>query len=446
MRRDPGPPDRPVRRPAGRQRGRGGREAARRARASGRRGHAGAARSTSPVATGSPECTAVPGRASCIGAAAQRAAGDLRAPRSTRPASLVAALRSAVDAHERSLGTRVARPGMERIDVDMTAGGQGRHGADHRRSTSAARRSPPAWSTTTGEVLARDRRPTPSTRPGGSSRRSPRLVAELRDGAPTSRRSASARPASSTRRAPPSCSRRTSPGATSRCATRSSPRSSCRSSSRTTPTPPPGPSTASARAAASRDLVVRHRRHRHRRRHRARRAALPRPVRGRRRVRPHAGGARTGGGAAAASAAAGSSTAAARALLREAREIADGAARCRHAAARARRRASRRASTARRSRRPRSEGDPAALRVLRARSAAGWARALADLAAVLDPGAFVVGGGRRRRRRAAARARPGARSPAALTGRGYRPVPELRLAELGNDAGLVGAADLARRA
>ncbi|MDQ1247675.1 MAG: Glucokinase, partial [Actinomycetota bacterium] len=31
-----------------------------------------------------------------------------------------------------------------------------------------------------------------------------------------------------------------------------------------------------------------------------------------------------------------------------------------------------------------------------------------------------------------------------LSGRAYRVVPELRLAELGNDAGIVGAADLAR--
>jgi glucokinase len=32
-----------------------------------------------------------------------------------------------------------------------------------------------------------------------------------------------------------------------------------------------------------------------------------------------------------------------------------------------------------------------------------------------------------------------------LTGRGYRPVMEIRPAEMGNDAGIVGAADLARR-
>jgi glucokinase len=32
-----------------------------------------------------------------------------------------------------------------------------------------------------------------------------------------------------------------------------------------------------------------------------------------------------------------------------------------------------------------------------------------------------------------------------LTGRGYRPVLTIRPAEMGNDAGIVGAADLARR-
>jgi glucokinase len=31
-----------------------------------------------------------------------------------------------------------------------------------------------------------------------------------------------------------------------------------------------------------------------------------------------------------------------------------------------------------------------------------------------------------------------------LTGRGHHPGPELRMAALGNDAGLIGAADLAR--
>ena len=34
----------------------------------------------------------------------------------------------------------------------------------------------------------------------------------------------------------------------------------------------------------------------------------------------------------------------------------------------------------------------------------------------------------------------------ALTGRGHRPFAEIRIAQLGNDAGIVGAADLAREA
>jgi glucokinase len=69
---------------------------------------------------------------------------------------------------------------------------------------------------------------------------------------------------------------------------------------------------------------------------------------------------------------------------------------------------------------------------------------LADLAAVLDPGAFVVGGG-------VSDAGELLLAPARrvfaerLTGTRSRPHAEIRLAELGNDAGLVGAADLARR-
>jgi glucokinase len=68
---------------------------------------------------------------------------------------------------------------------------------------------------------------------------------------------------------------------------------------------------------------------------------------------------------------------------------------------------------------------------------------LAGLAAILDPGLFVIGGG-------VSAAGEMLRVPAvaafaaSLTGRGYRPLAELRIAELGPDAGLVGAADLAR--
>ncbi|MGB8960393.1 MAG: ROK family glucokinase [Pseudonocardiaceae bacterium] len=70
-------------------------------------------------------------------------------------------------------------------------------------------------------------------------------------------------------------------------------------------------------------------------------------------------------------------------------------------------------------------------------------RGLAGLAAILDPGLFVIGGG-------VSAAGEMLRAPAlaafaeSLTGRGHRPLAELRIAELGPDAGLVGAADLAR--
>ena len=70
---------------------------------------------------------------------------------------------------------------------------------------------------------------------------------------------------------------------------------------------------------------------------------------------------------------------------------------------------------------------------------------LADLAAILDPGCFVIGGGVSEAgdlligpARAAFRA--------GLTGGSYRPLAELRTALLGADAGLIGAADLARNA
>ncbi|WP_433325567.1 ROK family glucokinase [Spirillospora sp. CA-294931] len=88
------------------------------------------------------------------------------------------------------------------------------------------------------------------------------------------------------------------------------------------------------------------------------------------------------------------------------------------------------------------EGDKAALECFRI--VAGWAgQGLADLTAILDPGAFIIGGGLSDAgdllldpvRRAFENA---------LTGRGHRPLPEIRIAELGSAAGIVGAADLAR--
>jgi glucokinase len=68
---------------------------------------------------------------------------------------------------------------------------------------------------------------------------------------------------------------------------------------------------------------------------------------------------------------------------------------------------------------------------------------LAGLAVVLDPGVFLVGGG-------VSDAGDLLLKPAItafhqrLPGADYRPVADVRRAELGNDAGLVGAADLAR--
>jgi glucokinase len=88
------------------------------------------------------------------------------------------------------------------------------------------------------------------------------------------------------------------------------------------------------------------------------------------------------------------------------------------------------------------EGDPAALDCF-AEIGAWLGQGLADLAAVLDPGAFVIGGG-------VSEAGELLLAPARrvfadrLTGTTARPHPDIRPAELGNDAGLVGAADLAR--
>ncbi|MCW2615235.1 MAG: glucokinase, family [Frankiales bacterium] len=88
------------------------------------------------------------------------------------------------------------------------------------------------------------------------------------------------------------------------------------------------------------------------------------------------------------------------------------------------------------------EGDLAALDCFE--EVGTWlGQGLADLAAVLDPGLFVIGGG-------VADAGELLLAPARrtyaekLTGTRARPHAEIRLAALGNDAGLVGAADLAR--
>lgn len=91
-----------------------------------------------------------------------------------------------------------------------------------------------------------------------------------------------------------------------------------------------------------------------------------------------------------------------------------------------------------------AEGDPAALSICT--DMGRWlGRGLANIAAVLDPSMFVIGGGVS----AAGELllRPAREEFAhALTGRGFRPVAAIETAALGPDAGLVGAADLARRA
>jgi glucokinase len=89
------------------------------------------------------------------------------------------------------------------------------------------------------------------------------------------------------------------------------------------------------------------------------------------------------------------------------------------------------------------DGDEAALRCFGI--IGRWlGEGLADLAAILDPSCFVIGGG-------VSEAGDLLLIPAraafenGLTGRHYRQFAEVRLAELGADAGLIGAANLARR-
>jgi len=89
------------------------------------------------------------------------------------------------------------------------------------------------------------------------------------------------------------------------------------------------------------------------------------------------------------------------------------------------------------------EGDPAAVEIYT--TMGQWlGRGLANLAAIIDPVVFVIGGG-------VSEAGDLLIVPAretfrhSLTGRGFRPAAEVKLARLGPEAGLVGAADLARR-
>ncbi|NYH82618.1 glucokinase [Actinopolymorpha cephalotaxi] len=88
------------------------------------------------------------------------------------------------------------------------------------------------------------------------------------------------------------------------------------------------------------------------------------------------------------------------------------------------------------------DGDPVAVELLE--EVGRWLGVgLANLAAAFDPGTFVVGGG-------VSEAGDLFLGPArdtfkrSLTGRGFRPEAQIQRAALGNEAGLVGAADLAR--
>lgn len=89
-----------------------------------------------------------------------------------------------------------------------------------------------------------------------------------------------------------------------------------------------------------------------------------------------------------------------------------------------------------------AEGDPAAQSICT--DMGRWlGRGLANLAAVLDPSIFVIGGGVSTVGELLIRP---AREEFAhtLTGRGFRPVAGVAAAALGPEAGLIGAADLAR--
>jgi len=88
------------------------------------------------------------------------------------------------------------------------------------------------------------------------------------------------------------------------------------------------------------------------------------------------------------------------------------------------------------------DGDPTACELLA--EIGNWLGVgIANLAAAFDPGTFVIGGGLSA---AGDLLLSSARETfkRQLTGRGYRPEARIVVAELGNDAGLIGAADLAR--
>jgi glucokinase len=90
-----------------------------------------------------------------------------------------------------------------------------------------------------------------------------------------------------------------------------------------------------------------------------------------------------------------------------------------------------------------SDGDPLAVELLC--EVGTWlGQGIADMAAILDPDVVVIGGGVSvLGETILAPARD--RLERALPGRGFRPGPRVLVAELGAQAGLVGAADLARQ-
>jgi glucokinase len=89
------------------------------------------------------------------------------------------------------------------------------------------------------------------------------------------------------------------------------------------------------------------------------------------------------------------------------------------------------------------QGDSVAIESFR--SIGAWlGQGMADLAAIVDPRVFILGGGvSEAGELVAAPAREA--FEAHLTARSHRPVAQVRVAELGPDAGLIGVADLARR-
>lgn len=90
-----------------------------------------------------------------------------------------------------------------------------------------------------------------------------------------------------------------------------------------------------------------------------------------------------------------------------------------------------------------TEGDPVALEAFD--RLANWlGLGLAGVIEIMDPGRVLIGGGVSSAGDLLLKPTKRVYSES-VAGRGYRPVTDIRLAALGNDAGLIGAADLARQ-